>query len=112
LLIYQVSGRLHQKKLHPLTPGKVMALPIMMLQKLKMRLSEKIGLCFVFAVVLIDVLLVSFELFSPPRSVQSTVADKNTLLTILDPIVAMHDALLSTRGREKATYRPNSQSLS
>jgi hypothetical protein len=33
-----------------------MALPIMMLRKLEMTLRENIGLCFVFAVVLIGVL--------------------------------------------------------
>jgi hypothetical protein len=66
-----------------------MALPITMLRKLKMRLSEKIGLCFVFAIVLVDVLFAVLRVVFTLESVYSTAADKNTLWTTLDPIMAV-----------------------
>jgi len=66
-----------------------MALPIVMLRKLKMRTREKIGLCIVFALVLIDVCFAILRVVFTLSAVFSKAQDENTLWTSLDPIISV-----------------------
>jgi hypothetical protein len=66
-----------------------MALPIAMLRKLKMRTREKVGLCLVFALVLVDICFAILRVVFTMSTAYSKAADENTLWTSLDPIIAV-----------------------
>jgi hypothetical protein len=66
-----------------------MALPIIMLRKLTMKTREKIGLCVIFALVLIDVCFAILRVVFTLATIFSKAMDENTLWASLDPIIAV-----------------------
>ncbi|KAF2111195.1 hypothetical protein BDV96DRAFT_582732 [Lophiotrema nucula] len=67
----------------------LVTLPLTMLRSLQMRMREKIGLAFIFGLVLIDIAFAILRVVFTITETFKSVPDRNTLWSSLDPIVAV-----------------------
>lgn len=66
-----------------------MTLPLCMIRTLHMRLREKFGLAFIFAIVLVEVIFTILRVVFSVTTAYSKVPMHNTLWASLDPIIAV-----------------------